>query len=101
MGSEEASIEAITRHVQRANSIYKNTGESSLFTNSVFRLFSVRDIYIYIYVLFRLLSIHSTITVRLLVAMYNGYLEIEFGISTGALVRSDVRLRKLLHLEIV
>lgn len=28
MGSEEASIEAITRHVQRANSIYKNTGES-------------------------------------------------------------------------
>lgn len=26
MGSEEASIEAITRHVQRANSIYKNTG---------------------------------------------------------------------------
>lgn len=99
MGSEEASIEAITRHVQRANSIYKNTGESSLFTNSVFRLFSVRDIYLYIYVLFRLLSIHST--VRLLVAMYNGYLEIEFGISTGALVRSDVRLRKLLHLEIV
>lgn len=28
MGSEEASIEAITRHVQRANAIYKNTGES-------------------------------------------------------------------------
>lgn len=27
MGSEEASIEAITRHVQRANAIYKNTGE--------------------------------------------------------------------------
>lgn len=27
MGSEEASIEAITRHVQRANSIYKNTGK--------------------------------------------------------------------------
>lgn len=27
MGSEEASIEAITRHVQRANVIYKNTGE--------------------------------------------------------------------------
>uniref|UniRef100_A0A1B0AGN0 Uncharacterized protein n=1 Tax=Glossina pallidipes TaxID=7398 RepID=A0A1B0AGN0_GLOPL len=27
MGSDEASIEAITRHVQRANSIYKNTGE--------------------------------------------------------------------------
>lgn len=26
MGSDEASIEAITRHVQRANSIYKNTG---------------------------------------------------------------------------
>lgn len=26
MGSEEASIEAITRHVQRANAIYKNTG---------------------------------------------------------------------------
>lgn len=29
MGSDEASIEAITRHVQRANVIYKNTGESS------------------------------------------------------------------------
>lgn len=28
MGSDEASIEAITRHVQRANAIYKNTGES-------------------------------------------------------------------------
>lgn len=27
MGSDEASIEAITRHVQRANAIYKNTGE--------------------------------------------------------------------------
>lgn len=27
MGSEEASIEAITRHVQRANIIYKGTGE--------------------------------------------------------------------------
>ena len=27
MGSDEASIEAITRHVQRANSIYKNTGK--------------------------------------------------------------------------
>lgn len=27
MGSEEASIEAITRHVQRANTIYKNTGK--------------------------------------------------------------------------
>lgn len=27
MGSDEASIETITRHVQRANSIYKNTGE--------------------------------------------------------------------------
>lgn len=27
MGSEEASIEAITRHVQRANVIYKSTGE--------------------------------------------------------------------------
>lgn len=27
MGSEEASIEAITRHVQRANVIYKNTGK--------------------------------------------------------------------------
>lgn len=27
MGSEEASIEAITRHVQRANVIYKGTGE--------------------------------------------------------------------------
>ncbi len=27
MGSDEASIEAITRHVQRANVIYKNTGE--------------------------------------------------------------------------
>lgn len=26
LGSEEASIEAITRHVQRANTIYKNTG---------------------------------------------------------------------------
>lgn len=26
MGSDEASIEAITRHVQRANSIYRNTG---------------------------------------------------------------------------
>lgn len=26
MGSDEASIEAITRHVQRANMIYKNTG---------------------------------------------------------------------------
>lgn len=26
MGSDEASIEAITRHVQRANVIYKNTG---------------------------------------------------------------------------
>lgn len=29
MGSDDASIEAITRHVQRANAIYKNTGESS------------------------------------------------------------------------
>jgi disintegrin and metalloproteinase domain-containing protein 10 len=28
LGSDEASIEAITRHVQRANVIYKNTGES-------------------------------------------------------------------------
>lgn len=28
MGSEEASIEAITRHVQRANTIYKNTGKT-------------------------------------------------------------------------
>jgi len=28
MGSDEASIEAITRHVQRANSIYRNTGMS-------------------------------------------------------------------------
>lgn len=27
LGSDEASIEAITRHVQRANIIYKNTGE--------------------------------------------------------------------------
>ncbi|GAB0087445.1 uncharacterized protein DMENIID0001_017470 [Sergentomyia squamirostris] len=27
MGSDEASIEAITRHVQRANIIYKNTGK--------------------------------------------------------------------------
>lgn len=27
MGSDEASIEAITRHVQRANIIYRNTGE--------------------------------------------------------------------------
>lgn len=27
MGSDEASIEAITRHVQRANSIYRSTGE--------------------------------------------------------------------------
>lgn len=27
MGSYEASIEAITRHVQRANAIYKNTGK--------------------------------------------------------------------------
>lgn len=27
MGSDEASIEAITRHVQRANTIYKNTGK--------------------------------------------------------------------------
>ncbi len=27
MGSDEASIEAITRHVQRANFIYKNTGK--------------------------------------------------------------------------
>lgn len=27
MGSDEASIEAITRHVQRANMIYRNTGE--------------------------------------------------------------------------
>jgi disintegrin and metalloproteinase domain-containing protein 10 len=27
LGSDEASIEAITRHVQRANAIYKNTGE--------------------------------------------------------------------------
>lgn len=27
MGSDEASIEAITRHVQRANVIYKNTGK--------------------------------------------------------------------------
>lgn len=30
MGSEEASIEAITRHVQRANAIYKNTGNTFL-----------------------------------------------------------------------
>lgn len=30
MGSEEASIEAITRHVQRANTIYKNTGKVQL-----------------------------------------------------------------------
>lgn len=30
LGSDEASIEAITRHVQRANVIYKNTGERSL-----------------------------------------------------------------------
>lgn len=29
LGSDEASIEAITRHVQRANVIYKNTGEWS------------------------------------------------------------------------
>lgn len=28
LGSDEASIEAITRHVQRANVIYKNTGEN-------------------------------------------------------------------------
>lgn len=28
LGSEEASIEAITRHVQRANAIYKNTGNA-------------------------------------------------------------------------
>lgn len=27
MGSDESSIEAITRHVQRANSIYRNTGK--------------------------------------------------------------------------
>lgn len=27
LGSDDASIEAITRHVQRANAIYKNTGE--------------------------------------------------------------------------
>lgn len=30
LGSEEASIEAITRHVQRANSIYKNTGNAHI-----------------------------------------------------------------------
>lgn len=30
LGSDDASIEAITRHVQRANAIYKNTGEWSL-----------------------------------------------------------------------
>lgn len=30
MGSEEASIEAITRHVQRANAIYKNTGKLTI-----------------------------------------------------------------------
>lgn len=30
MGSDEASIEAITRHVQRANVIYKNTGNHLL-----------------------------------------------------------------------
>jgi hypothetical protein len=27
LGSDEASIEAITRHVQRAITIYKNTGK--------------------------------------------------------------------------
>lgn len=32
MGSDEASIEAITRHVQRANVIYKNTGEFETIT---------------------------------------------------------------------
>lgn len=31
LGSDEASIEAITRHVQRANVIYKNTGEREAF----------------------------------------------------------------------
>lgn len=30
MGSDEASIEAITRHVQRANLIYRNTGEQDV-----------------------------------------------------------------------
>lgn len=30
MGSDEASIEAITRHVQRANFIYKNTGKECI-----------------------------------------------------------------------
>jgi disintegrin and metalloproteinase domain-containing protein 10 len=34
LGSDEASIEAITRHVQRANVIYKNTGEL-LLTNLI------------------------------------------------------------------
>lgn len=31
LGSDEASIESITRHVQRANMIYKNTGEEKKF----------------------------------------------------------------------
>lgn len=39
MGSDEASIEAITRHVQRANSIYRDTGECGFFNVS----FSIED----------------------------------------------------------
>lgn len=36
LGSEEASIEAITRHVQRANTIYRNTG---MFDATDYRLY--------------------------------------------------------------
>lgn len=39
MGSEEASIEAITRHVQRANAIYKNTGEFILTSITSFTIY--------------------------------------------------------------
>lgn len=42
MGSDEASIEAITRHVQRANSIYKNTGEYTKNNLLISGLFSSR-----------------------------------------------------------
>ena len=40
-GTEEACIEVMTRHVQRVNSIYKSTGEGTIFSNTkiILRIF--------------------------------------------------------------
>lgn len=49
MGSDDASIEAITRHVQRANVIYKNTGNWFLFGHAQHVLFCIeRDAWAFI-----------------------------------------------------